>query len=150
MNFEKEVAILPKSLLHKHRAPPQNQGRLLQVFLNQDLRHGHDGLAQIAKDTSQLDVQKLLPGQYLVFVNSAMDRIKLYASGNVVAYQVLPKGQKVDIRAIKQIPRVFQSTGKLDYDKALETTVQDYFTHKYPRISERQGKVIETTGRTLR
>jgi hypothetical protein len=136
-DYDKEQAVLPKRIVTKElKAKPTKNGRLLQVFLNQDMRNGHEGLAAVAKSAG-LDVKALEPGQFVVFVNSAMDRLKMYAAANVVAYQSLA-GRKVDMRVIREIPRVFQATGTLDYDQALEKVVQDHFTYKYPRASKLQ------------
>lgn len=134
MDYEKEVAILPRPTIPRQTG----SGRLLQVWLNQDMRNGHEGLAEVAKQGG-LDVSKLKPGQYLVFINAKMDRIKMYGANNVVAYQVLEGGRKVDLRVVREIPKVFQSTGKLDYDLALERVVTDYFAAKYPRKAKESG-----------
>jgi hypothetical protein len=106
------------------RYRPDTGGRVLQIFLNADLRNGHEGLAELAKERG-IDVTKLLPGQYVVFVNAGKDKLKLYAAANVLAYLKLTGGQKFDLRVIAFIPKAFNGSGKLDYDKALKDAVEE-------------------------
>lgn len=93
--------------------------RLLQVFFNSDLRCSHDGLSQLAKE-HDINVSALEPGEYVIFVNSAKNRLKLYASNNVLAYLKLDSGKGIDLRTIALIPKAFKASGKLDYDQALK------------------------------
>lgn len=98
--------------------------RALQVFLNADMRNGHNGLAALAKKYD-MNVSKLTPGEYIIFINGAKDKIKLYAASNVVAYLKLPTGRVLDLNAIRFIPQAFQASGKIDYDSALRTAVEE-------------------------
>lgn len=93
--------------------------KVLQCFLNADLRCGHEGLSALAKQ-SGIDITKLQPGQYVLFINSSKDKLKLYASNNVVAYLKLSTGQRLNMATIQLIPKAFQGTGRIDYDKALK------------------------------
>lgn len=93
-------------------------GDILRCFVNVNMAQGHDGLASLAKKY-EIDVKKLSPGEYVVFINSARDRVKVYAASNVIAYQRLPHG-RLDLRAIAEIPRVFKASGKISYDDALK------------------------------
>ena len=122
------IALVPKTEARKQvgedRYRPETGGRVLQVFLNADLRNGHEGLAELAKERG-IDVTKLLPGQYVVFVNAGKDKLKLYAAANVLAYLKLTGGQKFDLRVIAHIPKAFNGSGKLDYDKSLKDAVEE-------------------------
>lgn len=95
--------------------------KLLQVFLNSDMRCCHDGLAKLAKE-NKVDVKKLEPGEFVIFINSSMDRVKLYTANEVVAYLRLQKG-KVDLRTISLIPRAFMASGKFQYDESLKEII---------------------------
>lgn len=97
---------------------PSPIGRVLQCFLNADLRCGHEGLATLAKQNG-IDITQLQPGQYVLFINSHKDKLKLYASNNVVAYLKLSTGQRLNMATIQLIPKAFRGTGTIDYDKAL-------------------------------
>lgn len=108
--------------IEKHRAT-KSAGRVINFFTNVDFRLGHDGLAKLSKQNA-VDVAKLNNGQYIVFVNSAKDRVKVFAANNVIAYLKLPHGRKVDSRVIQEIPSAFQGNGTLDYDKALKAAVE--------------------------
>lgn len=102
--------------------------RVLQVFLNADLRCSHDGLREIAKKGG-LDVKDLQPGQYIVFLNAAKDRLKLYASGNVVAYMKQPDGGKIDPRMIAELPRAFNGT-TINYESAIKEALIKVFARR--------------------
>lgn len=102
--------------------------RVLQVFLNADLRCSHDGLREIAKKGG-LDVKELQPGQYIVFLNAAKDRLKLYASGNVVAYMKQPDGGKIDPRMIAELPRAFNGT-TINYEAAIKDALVKVFARR--------------------
>lgn len=91
--------------------------KLLQVFLNADLRCSHDGLTSLAKK-EKVDVSQLTPGEYVIFINSGKNRIKLFAANNVLAYLRLPQG-KIDMRTISLIPRAFEASRKINYDEKL-------------------------------
>lgn len=96
--------------------------RLLRVFLNADMRNGHDGLKQLAK-TEKLDLAKLEPGEYVLFLNSARDRLKLFATDNIFAYLKLDRG-RIDLRTLSKIPRAFSGSGKIDYDATLKEVLK--------------------------
>lgn len=136
MQTQTEAALPRASFQRQKAAPVHAGGRVLQVFLHSDMRCGHEGLAILAKEAG-IDVTKLAHGQYVVFVNSASDKIKLYATSHVVAYMQLPKGQKFDLRVISEIPKAFNGSGKLDYDKALKGAVEGALQ----RLSEAKGAV---------
>lgn len=99
-----------------------SQGSILQVFLCTDMRCAHEGLRMIAK-SGGVDVDKLQPNHYVVFINNAKDRLKLYASNQTVAYHYR-KGERLDLRAIAEIPKVFGGSGRLNYDRALKSVLE--------------------------
>lgn len=99
-------------------------GRVIQCYLNSDLRCSHDGLAEVAKK-DKIMVKSLEPGQYVVFINSKKDRMKVYASNNVLAYLRLEDGRRIDLNTVREIPRAFAASGRIDYDKALEKVVRE-------------------------
>jgi hypothetical protein len=106
--------------------------RVLQVFLNADLRCSHDGLREIAKKGG-LDVKDLQAGQYIVFLNAAKDRLKLYAAGNVVAYMKQPDRGKIDPRMIAELPRAFNGTA-IQYEVAIKEALVKIFARRGRRL----------------
>jgi hypothetical protein len=96
--------------------------KALRIFLNVDLRNSHEGLSAIATK-NKIDVKKLVAGEYLIFINSEKNKIKLYAANEVIAYYRCPHG-KVDLRAISKIPQAFKASGKIDYDACLKEIME--------------------------
>lgn len=89
--------------------------RIVRFFPNADLRCGHDGLRQWAKEKGDIEVWNLQPGEFVVFANTKGDRLKIYAPGNVIAYVKSPDERKIDLNVIRLIPRFFNGTEfKLD------------------------------------
>jgi hypothetical protein len=97
--------------------------KLLQVFLHSDLRCCHDGLAKIAKD-NKIDVNRLVPGEFVIFINNEMNRVKLYTANQIVAYLRLKTG-KIDLRTIQLIPKSFMASGKIEYHESLKEIIID-------------------------
>jgi hypothetical protein len=99
------------------------KNRLVRCFLNVDMRNQHKGLTAYARK-SQVDLRSLSAGELVVFINRKLDRVKLYATGDVLAYQILQKGRTLDLRAIGHIPAAFGASGKLDLDAAVKKVIE--------------------------
>jgi hypothetical protein len=95
---------------------------ILRVFVNVNMSQGHNALSKLAKKY-EMNVSTLEPGSYLIFINGARNKIKVYAANDVIAYQRLPQGGRLDMRAIAEIPKVFNASGKMNYDDALKKFV---------------------------
>ncbi len=122
----------PKSLYDN---VPSRAGRVLQVFLNADLRNGHDGLELIAKERG-VDPKLLKPGQFIVFINSNKDKVKVFASYGVVAYLKQPHG-KLDLSIISRIPEAFRASGRIEYDSTLKESLEERLARRrQPTVSE--------------
>lgn len=117
--YEPDLPLMAKPL-----EPARAKGRILQIFLDSDFRMAHDGLTEVAKKNG-VDVAKLEPGNYVVFVNHALNRVKLFAAGDTIAYKRLRTGQKLDVRVLQYIPEVFNGR-HLDLDKGLEKLLGKY------------------------
>lgn len=92
--------------------------KIIQIFLGADLRCCHDGLAEIARK-QKINVTELSPGEFVIFINTCLNRIKLYTANEVVAYLKLKTG-KIDMRTISLIPKAFMASGKIQYDESLK------------------------------
>lgn len=101
---------------------------ILRVFLNVDMRNGHDGLSEIAAE-NDIKVSEIELGNYIVFVNNQRNKMKLYASNDVIAYTRLPAGRKIEMRVIKELPRVFNGR-QINYDAALKLAVDKALSDK--------------------
>jgi len=93
--------------------------RLVGYVADADLRQGYDGLSKKAKLTT------LKPGEFVAFVNTAKNKVKLCTHSDVTAYLRLPKG-KIDPRVIINLPQYF-SGGVIDYDKAMRASLEKRF-----------------------
>lgn len=114
------------------RSAPQSQNcRVAQVFLNVDFRNQHEGLAAVARKAG-LDPAKLQPGQFVVFLNSKKDRIKLYGAHNVVAYH--KSETRIDMTVLPRIIQAFNRHGTIDYDSVLRQRLTEVLARK-PRRS---------------
>lgn len=98
-------------------------GHIKRCFLNVNMGNRHAGLQNIARNAG-IEVSTLTPDSYLVFVNTARDKVAMLVgaqtpkSMQTMAYVRLESGRKIDHRVIKELPRAFD--GKtLNYDKAL-------------------------------
>lgn len=96
---------------------PTKTQKIVRYFADTHLGGGHKALSEIAKE-SGIDTAKLSAGEYLIFTNTAMSALKLYAPGNIVAY-LKPPGGRLDPDLIASIPRFFNGT-EIQYDKALK------------------------------
>lgn len=103
--------------------------RVIQIFFKADLRCQHDGLAQIAK-LKGVDVTKIKPGEFVVFVNAAKNRLKLFAANGVVAAWRARAGQEINMLAIAEIPAAFAATGELKYSDALKAAIEKQLAKK--------------------
>jgi hypothetical protein len=99
--------------------------KILQYFPDCDLRGQHNGLSIIAKKAN-LDTRSLGAGEFLVFVNRKRNRLKMYTSGNVVAYLKMPDGKYIDPRVIQYLPKHFNGA-KINYDAAMTDVLKKQF-----------------------
>ncbi len=103
--------------------------RVVQVFIGADLRGQHPSLTKLCRKNG-IDVTTLLPGHYVIFINSKRNRLKVFAANNVLAYLKMPEGQYLDMRTIQYIPQAFTASGNIDYNKALKETVEKALARK--------------------
>lgn len=93
--------------------------KIVRCFFDTHMGLAHDGLREVAK-RQHLDLDKLAEGEFVVFINTSKDRLKVFATRNTFAYWRATKGVKLDLNVIREIPSIF--TGKVigSYDNALE------------------------------
>lgn len=95
--------------------------KVTRIFLNTDLRCQHNGLALVAgKENVRLD--KLKPGEHVLFINTKRDKVKMYSRNGVLSYYK-QKG-RLDIEAVAKIPAAFGELNELTYVKSLRDVVK--------------------------
>lgn len=91
--------------------------KILHVFFDVDMRSQHHGL-QMHAAKRKVHLENLMPKQHVVFINKAMDRVKMYSSSGVLSYLRVPQG--LELEAINYIPEAFVGDGvDVAYAKAL-------------------------------
>lgn len=101
---------------------------ILRVFLNVDMRNGHDGLSKTAKENG-IKTSDIEAGSYVIFINASSNKLKMYAAGEVIAYLRLPAGRKINMDVIRELPRVFDGR-RINYQEALKTAVEAALVRK--------------------
>lgn len=87
-----------------------------QILFNVDFRFGHDGLNNIARQNG-IHLSNLTQGNVIVFFNGAKNSMKVAFSEQDVFFHRQPG--KIEERAIPEIMKKLNATGKLDYPDAL-------------------------------
>jgi hypothetical protein len=65
--------------------------KAVHLFLDTDMRCGHYGLFLVAKKSKVL-IQTLRPGEAVIFINTAKNKIKTFGPNGVVSYLRVDKG----------------------------------------------------------
>ena len=112
--------------------------KIVNLFLDTDLRNHHEGLAKIAMK-KKVDIGGLKPGEHVIFINTSMTYIKMFSASGVLSSKKENKG-KINMHSIEMIPEAFDSSGKLNWDKAERMAIEKQFA-KY----EKAKKTKETT-----
>lgn len=111
-----------------------------QAFLNVNMANRFDGLVEITKK-SGIKLTELTPESYLIFVNTSRDKIamlvgpQLPGQRQVMAYVKLEKGRKIDLTAIREIPRAFDGKA-INYDQALAVALEKALAKKASKFLE--------------
>lgn len=116
-----------------------SSNKLLRVFLDVNMQLGHDGLTALAQQ-SNVSVRKLQPMEHVVFVNRAVDKVKIYSSNGVVSYLRSPTG-KLDLGTLEHFAECFGAEG-FQYTEALRKTLLKKL--KPERVEHRPWKRFES------
>lgn len=92
--------------------------RVLHIFKESDLRCMHDGLSKIAKTRAGVNLSNLKKGEFVFFINTSFDKIKIFCPNQMVCYLRSPQG-RLNAEALKHIPNTFDGSD-FSYGKALE------------------------------
>lgn len=98
--------------------------KLITAFIGTDMRCQHIGLAAIAKGR-KVNVYELKTGEHVVFINTALNRIKMFSPGGVLSY--LRVDGRIDMGTLSRIPRAFAGDLPVAYGKALKEVLEKKF-----------------------
>jgi hypothetical protein len=94
--------------------------KLIRYVPSADLRKGYDGLS------AEVNLRNLKKGEFVAFVNSKLDKVKLCTCNDLVAYLRLPKGQRINPDVIQHLPEAFDGSS-INYGKAVEKSLRKSF-----------------------
>lgn len=119
-----ERVLFQKTLSNVAQGVPFKQ-EIIRYFPETHMRYGHSGLTNIAKNHG-VSVNKLQPGEYLMFVNKKQNALKMLTAGNVLCHLKMPGNERIDPRTITMLPKFFNGT-EINYNAALSLAVKKYF-----------------------
>lgn len=100
--------------------------KIVYYFPNSDLRCSHDGLTIVAKREGK-DPKTLNPGEFMVFVNTRKNMLKIFAARNVIAHY--RQNGAIDLRILQHLPEVFNGGG-FNYSAALRKVLERDFAKR--------------------
>jgi hypothetical protein len=121
--------------------PVTKVGRILQVFLDSDLRSGHDGLSKIA-ERNKVDTKKLGAGQYLVFINRSKTMVKVFTGNQIIAHHKSRRG-RITMDAIKFIPEAFTGSGDFYMEAAIKKSLQEILARRKVKTKSAAGAILK-------
>lgn len=102
--------------------------KCVNVFLDVDMRSGHQGLTIYAKKKG-VDLRAMNNGHAVVFINRARNKMKCYSYNGVLSYYRSDDVKRpIDLTTIEMFPRAFSPDGSMDYNKALKASLEKQLT----------------------
>jgi hypothetical protein len=89
---------------------------ILKIFINVDLRCAHKGLGALAQ-SQKIDVQRLSPGEFLMFMNRARSAVKILGASHLLVHLKSGSNKAISEEALITIPRLF-SGSDFDFKRA--------------------------------
>lgn len=99
-----------------------SENRMVQIVFNADLRCSHDGLRLLAKSL-KINLDALVVGEFVVFINTNKNMLKIFAAGNTIAHFKNEKSRMINMKILSMIPRFFNGK-ELKYDEALAEVIR--------------------------
>jgi hypothetical protein len=103
--------------------------KIVRVFLDTNLSLQHNGLFMLAAK-NKVNLTKLDLGEHVVFVNKALNKVKVYSCGGIVSYMRRDDGQRIDLGLISHIPTCFDKQLRLDWEKAAALSLDQKLKNK--------------------
>jgi uncharacterized protein with von Willebrand factor type A (vWA) domain len=82
----------------------------------------HPGLTALAL-SEKVDLTNLSAGEFVVFINTALTKVKVFAVKNTFAYYA--SSRKIDLRALQNIPGCFGG-GTMNFNNAIEKMLRKH------------------------
>ena len=106
------------------------------------MRNQHDGLTRLAfKHKVRLD--NLGAGEHVLFLNTRLDKIKMYSANGVLSYYRAPGGNKLNLNMVSFIPQCFGGSG-MNWQKAERLAVESMLAKLKTKHHEPSGEPLET------
>lgn len=115
-------------------------GQILYWMPNCDLRQRHVGLAATAKKEFKVDVNKLKPGELIMFINSRWTQFMVYCSNGILLHYRSPEGKHLNVKALQLVPK-FMKNQRIDYGSALREAIEKEFRAKYPKLAKQEERL---------
>jgi hypothetical protein len=138
-----EFRMLPM-LKRTDREAKRNEARIRQAFLDVPMYLSHEGLTQVAADAG-IKVSELNNGDFLLFINSTWNRVKLLGPRGVILYIAAPGGHRISHTFLKSLPEIFNSTSKFAYDEALAVHLKRFLGEHSVRRRRKNVSAISLT-----
>lgn len=107
--------LIPKEKVAERRV--QGGYHLQQILFNVDFRFGHDGINEIARQVG-ISLANLPQGNIVVFFNTNKTSMKIAFSDKGIFH--FRQASKIEERAIPEIMKQLNTTGKANYPEALQ------------------------------
>lgn len=106
--------------------------KVLHVIPQTSMVNGHAGLLEVVKQSKlKVNPEELKPGEFIIFINTPFNAVKLLAANNVLIYYKHPKGHMLNYEALRLVPTFFDGQ-QLNYPAALKSIIKK----KYPEITD--------------
>lgn len=125
--------------------------KTVHCILGADLRCSHEGL-KIQARSRGISLKSLMPGEAIVFINHAKNKMKAYSYNGVVSYIRFDDPKRgIDLNALDEFPKAFRPDGTMDYEKALRASLKTRLKEKkFDKIevvsgseeSEKKSKIV--------
>lgn len=106
-----------------------SKARIRKVITPVHMGLGHDGLKKLLakpldKGGAGLDVESLVPGELIMCINGAGNKLKVIGHhGLVIGYLKMPHKKRIMMEALQYIPQTFGGQG-FDYNEACRKSLE--------------------------
>lgn len=113
--------------------------KVVHIFKDTPMSYQHTGLAELAINRG-VKLEKLSPGEHVVFLNVARDKVKIYTSGGLLSYYKSPSG-KLNLHVLSETPKFFSLDTGMDWKAADEAALNKLLAIK-KRKAKRVGALL--------
>ena len=102
--------------------------KLLHCFFGVDMRSGHEGLKQLL-GKKKVALGSIKQGDCIIFMNTAQNRLKMFASGTECLLYVNNGNRRIDPATIPNLPQ-YVNGDRLDYGAALRDAIKKHMARR--------------------